>query len=141
MENIIEKIANHETLTAEDWNVINNALEDVYGWDKDHSDEEDRIWHYVLILAKDKLEGFNLNQLLRAIGYMEEKMIYDFDECYSKLVSKYYMLRENYIKEELEDAVNSLWDNGLDINNETVLREFDERMEYNFSDYFVRELD
>lgn len=67
-------------------------------------------------------------------------MNYDFDECVSKLIDKYYMLRESYIKEELEDVVANLLDNGMDIDNEIVLQEFDGRMEYNFSEYFLREL-
>ncbi len=69
MKNIIEKIVDGETLTTEDWNEINGVLEDVYGWDEDHGDEEERIWTYVLILAKDKLEGFTLNQLLEVIRH------------------------------------------------------------------------
>ena len=69
MKDIIEKIADGETLTTEDWEEINGTLEDVYGWDEDHGDEEDRIWHYVLIRAKDKLEDFNLVQLLEVMGY------------------------------------------------------------------------
>lgn len=68
---IIEKIANAETetLTAEEWDLINDVLEVEYGWDKDHGDEEYRIWTYVLICAKDKLEEFNLVQLLEVMGY------------------------------------------------------------------------
>ena len=70
MENIIEKIAKHYVLTEEDWKEINNVLEDAYGWDEeDNPDEADRIWHYVLIHAKDKLEDFNLIQLLDVLGY------------------------------------------------------------------------
>lgn len=70
MENIIKKIANKTPLTDEDWKEINSVLEDVYGWDEeDNPDEADRIWNFLLILAKDKLEDYNTVQLLDVLGY------------------------------------------------------------------------
>jgi len=68
-------------------------------------------------------------------------MNYNYDECVAKLIEKYWMLRERYIKEELEETVSSLLEDGMDINNETVLDEFNSRMEYNFREgYFLEEI-
>jgi len=70
----IDVIADGETLTAEDWEEINATLEDVYGWDEDHGDEEERIWHYVLFIIRDNLANLNLNQLLEVKRYEEKAM-------------------------------------------------------------------
>ncbi len=70
MDKIIEKIRNKETLTDEDWKEVNYVLAEEYGWDEDDDEitEEDRIFNFTLILAKDKLEGYSLSQLLEVIG-------------------------------------------------------------------------
>lgn len=70
MDKIIGKIRNKETLTDEDWKEVNYVLAEEYGWDEDDDEitEEDRIYNFTLILAKDKLESYTLSQLLEVIG-------------------------------------------------------------------------
>lgn len=71
MDEILEKIANGETLTSDEWYEMNGVLEDALGWDGiiDCCDDEERIRQYVLILAKEKLNEFDTVQLLEVLGY------------------------------------------------------------------------
>lgn len=70
MDEILEKIANGETLTSDEWYEMNGVLEDEFGWDEeDCPDDEERIRQYVMIFAKEKLEEFDTVQLLEVLGY------------------------------------------------------------------------
>lgn len=69
----------------------------------------------------------------------------DFDKYISKLISKFFRLREYDIYEEFE-RYHSL-DIDMYTNNETILREFDNHFketfstEIDFSEYFPKEID